>query len=159
MQYKLNFSTRLAAPQPRVWEWITSIDGISKEMAPYMRMTVPRGVTNIQSISFKPGKRLFRSWILLFGLIPFDFSDLTLESLDEGTGFVEQSPMGSMRLWRHERHLTPVEGGCLLTDNLTFEPRILGGLTFRIIKAFFTHRHRNLTRFFGLLPESKGTKE
>jgi len=149
MKYTLKFKTRLVASQPEVWAWMTSFEGISKEMAPYMRMTAPKGVTSIKSMSFKPGQRMFRSWILLFGLIPIDYSDLTLESLDEGAGLVEQSPMGSMRLWRHERRLTSVEDGCELSDELTFEPRIAGWLAFRIIRAFFTHRHRNLTRYLG----------
>ncbi len=151
MPYSLKFSTRLAASKQDVWEWITSLDGISREMAPYMRMTAPKGMTSINSLAFQPGQRMFRSWILLFGLIPFDFSDLTLESLDKGEGLVEQSPMGSMRLWRHERRLASVEGGCELTDKLTFEPRFAGWLTFRIIRAFFRHRHRNLGRYLGKL--------
>ena len=119
----LEFNTQLKASPPTVWAWITSFDGISKEMAPYMRMSRPEAVSNLASIQFEPGTRMFRSWIFLFGVIPFDYSDLTLLRLKEGAGFVEQSPMGSMRLWRHERLITPNEDGCILTDRLTFEPR------------------------------------
>ncbi|MEW6078010.1 MAG: hypothetical protein AB1724_09375 [Thermodesulfobacteriota bacterium] len=114
-----------------------------------MRMSAPPGVTDLTSIVVTPGKRLFRSWILLFGVIPFDFSDLTLESLEPGVGLVEQSPMGSMRLWRHVRRIEAASAGCILTDELTFEPRFAGRLTNRIIKAFFRHRHRMLARYLG----------
>ncbi len=149
MQYTLKFTTHIAASPSTVWDWMTSFDGISKEMAPYLQMSAPRGVGNLQSVGFQPGKPMFRSWIRLFGLIPFDYSDLTLLSLEEGVGFVEHSPMGSMRSWRHVRHLTPRGSGCVLTDELTFEPRIAGWLSYRIVRAFFNHRHRMLERHLG----------
>jgi ligand-binding SRPBCC domain-containing protein len=149
MTYHLTFSTHLSATPEKVWAWMTSIDGISKEMAPYMRMSVPPGVTDLSSVAVTPGKHLFRSWILLFGVIPFDFSDLTLESLEPGVGLVEQSPMGSMRLWRHVRRIEAASTGCILTDELTFKPRFAGRLANRIVKAFFQHRHRMLARYLG----------
>lgn len=149
MPYTLTFSTPLRVSPAEAWTWITSFDGISKEMAPYMRMTKPRGVTTLASIEYQPGKRLFRSWVLLFGIVPFDYSDLTLLTLDDGVGFVEQSPMGSMRLWRHERRITPNEAGCILTDTLTFQPRLFGWLTYNIVRTFFAHRHRLLAKHLG----------
>nr|WP_298137704.1 hypothetical protein [uncultured Pseudomonas sp.] len=149
MPYSLKFSTHLSAPPSTVWAWMTSFEGISKEMAPYLQMSAPPGVGNLRSVEFQPGKPMFRSWIRLFGLIPFDYSDLTLLSLEEGVGFVEHSPMGSMRSWRHVRHLTPTAGGCVLTDELTFEPRLAGWLSYRIVRAFFNHRHRMLERHLG----------
>ncbi|MCC6558781.1 MAG: hypothetical protein IT372_38100 [Polyangiaceae bacterium] len=149
MPYNLKFSTHLAASPDEVWAWMTSFEGISKEMAPYVHMSCPRGVTGLESVAFTPGKRLFRSWITLFRVIPFDYSDLTLESLEEGVGFVEQSPMGSMRSWRHVRRITAAPRGCILTDELTFEPRFAGWLASEIVKAFFQHRHRMLARHLG----------
>ena len=149
MQYNLKFSTQLAASPSAVWDWMTSFEGISREMAPYLQMSAPRGVTSLLAVDFQLGKPMFRSWIRLFRLIPFDYSDLTLLSLEQGVGFVEQSPMGSMRSWRHVRRLTPTAGGCVLTDELTFEPRIAGWLSCRIVRAFFNHRHRMLERHLG----------
>ncbi|TMB59565.1 MAG: hypothetical protein E6J56_00050 [Deltaproteobacteria bacterium] len=81
------------------------MEGISRELWPILRMTAPRGVKSIGDVPIEPGNPLFRSWILLFGLIPIDRSDLTLLSLDVGQRFVEQSPMLSMSLWRHVRTL------------------------------------------------------
>ena len=151
MKYTLKLSTHVAAPPAEVWAWMTSFEGISKEMSPYMHMSAPSGVTSLKSVPFEPGKRLFRSWITLFHVVPFDYSDLTLESLEEGVGFVEQSPMGTMRSWRHVRRIVQAESGCVLTDELTFEPRIAGWLTHKIVRAFFQHRHRMLERHLGKL--------
>lgn len=147
--YELNFTTRLAATTAEAWIWMTSFEGISREMSPYLHMSAPAGVKSLQSVPFTPGKRLFRSWITLFHILPFDYSDLTLVSIEEGIGFVEQSPMGTMRLWRHERRISPIESGCSLSDTLTFEPRFAGPISRWIVAAFFRHRHRQLARYLG----------
>ena len=91
----LRFESQLDAPPDRIWEWITSLDGISTEMWPFFRMTFPKGVRSLNDVVIKPGIRIFRSYIFLFGILPVDYSDMTLMELDIGRGFVEQSPMGS----------------------------------------------------------------
>src|SRR5262249_32156412 len=118
-------------------------------MRPFFRMTVPPGVRNITDVTVRPGEALFRSRILLFGVLPIDHSDLTLLELRPGEGFVEESPMGSMRLWRHERWLEPLAGataGVILTDRLTFEPRWARSLVAWFIATAFRHRHAVLRR-------------
>lgn len=107
----LSFESTLAASTKTVWMWITSFDGISKEMAPILRMSSPKGAKDLESASFQPGVPMFRSWIRLFAVLPIDYSDLTLIALTPGIGFVEQSTMGSMKLWRHERQLCPHKTG------------------------------------------------
>jgi ligand-binding SRPBCC domain-containing protein len=149
MRYVLKFSTHLGVSPTEVWIWMTSVDGISKEMAPFLHMSSPKGISSLASVAFQPGERLFRSWITLFGIIPFGYSDLTLVQLKEGQGFIEQSPMGTMRFWRHERSIVPQDSGCILTDELTFEPRLAGWLTSQIVYYFFKHRHRRLVQFLG----------
>ena len=149
MKYTIRNSTHLTASKSDVWQWITSIDGISKEMSPYLRMSSPRGVTSLATIDFTPGKKLFRSWILFLKIVPIDYSDLTLESLDEGLGFVEQSKMGSMRSWRHVRTIRPDNEGCILTDEVSFEPKFAGPILSKVIAAFFNHRHRRLSKYLG----------
>ena len=107
-------------------------------------MSTPKGITSLSDIQFISGKRLFRSVIYLFGFLPVDYSDLTLLELSDGFGFVEQSPMGSMRVWRHERRIQPLSSGCRVTDTLTFEPRFAASLSARLVKKLFTHRHKVL---------------
>ena len=66
------------------------------------------------------GERIFRSWVLLFGVLPIDYDDLTLIALEPGRGFHERSRMLSMRVWEHERTLEPDgEGGCRVRDRLS----------------------------------------
>jgi hypothetical protein len=99
-------------------------EGVNDEMRPYLRMTVPRGIERLDLDEIEIGKRIGRSWVLLFGLIPFDYDDLTLVRLDRGEGFLERSQMLSQRTWEHERTLEAVNGGCLITDRVRWEPRL-----------------------------------
>ncbi|HEY7255161.1 MAG TPA: hypothetical protein VH476_00640 [Solirubrobacterales bacterium] len=119
-----------------------------------MRMTVPAGVDGLDPEKIELGTRIGRSWVFLLGLVPFDYDDLTLVSLDPGRGFLERSTMLSQRLWEHERTLEPAGDGCLITDRVRWQPRLgLPGRPLRPLIGFiFRHRHRRLQRRFGGSP-------
>jgi ligand-binding SRPBCC domain-containing protein len=135
-----------------VWSRVSTIEGVNDELMPLARMTCPRRYAGMRlDPSVVPlRERAFRSWILLFGILPVDFDDLTLLRIEPGRGFLEQSPMLSQRLWIHERSLEPVAGGCRVTDRIRFEPRLpgLGHVLLPVFRFFFRHRHRRLGRFF-----------
>src|SRR4051794_41183732 len=141
----------LHAPPERVWEHIASFEGINDEFAPLMKMTAPRAVRERGLEGVVVGERLCRSWVLLFGLIPFDYDDITIVRLDPGRGFHERSTMLSQREWEHERTLGPDDDGTRVTDRVAFVPRF--GLPARavrpIVARVFGHRHRRLRRRFG----------
>jgi ligand-binding SRPBCC domain-containing protein len=148
----LRFESRLPAPTERVWEWITSVKGISAEMWPLLRMTVPKDIRSLADVRIQPGVPLFRSYVLLFGFLPVDYSDMTLLELEPGSGFVEQSPMGSMKLWRHERHIVPCPSdpaAVLLVDQLTFQPRMMSRVAGWFVRRLFVHRHKVLRANLG----------
>jgi ligand-binding SRPBCC domain-containing protein len=89
--------------------------------------------------------------VLLFGVLPIDYDDLTLVALEPGRGFHERSRMMSMRVWEHERWLSADGEGCRIVDRLSFQPRLpgMGPLIERFIRMAFRHRHKRLRRFFG----------
>jgi len=149
MQFKLEFRSTLRASRAEAWAWITSVRGISAELWPLLRMSAPKGVRRLNELAPELGRPLFRSRLYLFGLIPADYSDLTLLEMTEGEGFVEQSPMGSMRLWRHERRIEAGVQGCTLTDVLVFEPRFAARPSRWMVERLFRHRHAVLRRRFG----------
>ena len=147
----LTFRSELRASSDQVWSWITSVDGISRELWPILRMTTPRGLRSLRDVRIEPGRRLFRSWVLLFGFLPVDYDDLTLVRIEPGRGFLESSRMLSQRRWTHERRLEPVAGGCRVTDRIAFEPRLalLGRAFLPVFRFFFRHRHRRLASVLG----------
>ena len=150
-QFQLNFESRLNATPEKIWQWMTSLEGIVTEMRPLMIMTSPKGVKNILDVKIALGKPLFRSYIFLFGFIPADYSNLTLIELDDGNGFIEQSTMGSMKLWRHERRIIEMQQEpsiSMLRDTLTFQPRFASELIHWFVRRIFEHRHAVLRRWF-----------
>ena len=144
---RLSFSTEVPASIDDVWTWSTSIRGIKSEMWPVLKITFPKGMTHIgkETTLDKP---LCRCQFLLLGIVPIDMSKLTFVEIDPGHRFVEQSPLLSMRSWRHERVLDPVPGGTLVTDKLEFSPRLGAPLVRFFVKKFFEHRHAVLARSF-----------
>ena len=146
-------TSEVPAPAGEVWARVTSVDGVNHELGPWMRMTVPRAARGIESIEELPlGRAVGRSWVLLFGILPFDYDDLTLVERGPGHRFLERSPMGSMRLWQHERSVeSRGEAACAVTDRLAFAPRLPGAdrLVRWIVERIFRHRHRRLRTHFG----------
>ncbi|MBI2394750.1 MAG: hypothetical protein HYV09_34595 [Deltaproteobacteria bacterium] len=154
-------SSRLATPANEVWRVVSSMRGVNDELAPWLRMTHPRGVDRLDAQEVPLGRPLFRSWLLLFGVLPVDFDHIGFARVEPGRGFREESTMLTMRAWTHERTIAPVlgnEGGCELTDRIELEPRLALALPLsqRITAALFRHRHRRLRARFGELPASAG---
>lgn len=149
--------SRLAASTPEVWSEVTTAAGINKELGPWLHMTVPREFAGLDTTQPIPlGRRLFRSWILLFGVLPIDYDDLTVVRLDPGRGFLERSSMATARIWQHERLLEPDGVGCRLVDELRWEPRsrLFALVLSAIVPRLFRHRHRRLRARFGSAPSS-----
>ena len=139
-------SSVVAADPATVWDRIASVEGVNHELRPWLRMTAPPGVDGIDLDTVPLGRRWFRSRVLLFGVIPVDYDDLTLIELEPGRRFLERSKMFSMRVWQHERILEPEGSGTRVTDRLTFTPRrgISHALAKRVVRFLFRHRHRRL---------------
>jgi hypothetical protein len=142
-------STVVPADPDTVWDRVATIEGISHELGPFFRMTAPRGLT-LDVATVPLGQRWFRSWILLFGVLPVDYDDLTLLRLEPGRGFLERSSMLSQRVWEHERTLEAVDGGTRVTDRIAFEPRIRLAVRAQhaLFHALFRHRHRRLAGWY-----------
>ncbi|QNA88738.1 hypothetical protein G4G28_09940 [Massilia sp. Dwa41.01b] len=140
-------TTTVPASPADVWTWSTSIRGIKQEMWPVLKITFPKGMTHIGEDTTLD-KPLCRCQFLLLGIFPVDMSKLTFSEIVPGHRFVEQSPLLSMRSWRHERIITSVAGGTCVTDNLTFSPRFGGPVVGWFVKKFFEHRHAVLARAF-----------
>ena len=149
---RVEVASRLDASAEQVWARVTTPEGINDELMPLMRMTMPAAVRGLDPETVPLGERLCRSWLLLFGFLPFDYDDVTVVRLDPGRGFLERSPMLSQRVWEHERTLEPVgPEACVVRDRLTFEPRLAlpGPALEPLVRGIFRHRHRRLRRHFG----------
>ncbi|HYC54451.1 MAG TPA: hypothetical protein VEL28_05895 [Candidatus Binatia bacterium] len=141
----------LRAPAEKVWAHAISLDGVNAELAPIARMTAPPGAS-LDPSHVVLGQRLFRSWILAFGVLPIDYDDITLIELEPGRRFLERSPMLSQAMWEHERVIEPQGSeSCTVRDRVRFRPRLwlLGRMQKPLFHLTFINRHRNLRRMFG----------
>jgi ligand-binding SRPBCC domain-containing protein len=147
-------SSSLGAPPDVVWRHATTPDGINSELWPWLRMTIPRGVDDLSLEKVPLDRKLGRSWILLFGLVPVDYDDITLAEIDDRR-FLERSRTSTMRVWHHERTISHRASGCIVEDRLAFAPRwflvLVPGIeriSTAIVAAIFRHRHKRLRRIF-----------
>jgi hypothetical protein len=121
----LEFESEIGISRDSVWARVTTMEGVNAELRPFVRMTYPRSLPSLADADFVPGTVLFESWVLFLGIVPFDRHALALTSITKGIGFVEGSTSWLQRAWRHERTLTDgIDGGCIVADRLTIEPRI-----------------------------------
>lgn len=150
--HSFTLTSVLRAPVPAVWARIASPEGINDELAPWLRMTFPAELARLGADEVPLGRRFFRSWILLGGVLPIDYDDLVLLSVEPGVGFHERSSMATARVWEHRRTLR-AEGTdrCSLTDEVSFVPRVaaLGPVLRAVSVRVFAHRHRRLRAHFG----------
>jgi hypothetical protein len=144
-------ATELAAPPEAVWQRVITPQGINDELLPVIRMKMPPALRGVTIVDLPVGKRLGRSWLLLFGLIPVDFDDLTIAELEPGRRFVERSTMLTQSEWCHERIVEARGRGCRVTDRLRWQGRIpVFGVVFGLaVPVIFRHRHRRLRQRFG----------
>ncbi|MDO3399921.1 hypothetical protein QWI29_07760 [Mycolicibacterium neoaurum] len=142
--------TEIDCATDTVWATVTTQPGINRELSPYLRMTMPRTFRGRSIADVEPGTRIGKSWLLLFGILPFGVDDITIAEITPGRMFREVSRMTGMRTWIHHRTLEPAGQATIVTDEITFASRLpvqgLGALMAAILSAFFAHRHRRLRR-------------
>jgi len=76
-------SSILAEEPAILWRHAVSPSGVNREFRPLLRMTFPSDISDLTA-AWQPGERLFRSWLLLAGVVPIDYDDLVLEEVDPG---------------------------------------------------------------------------
>lgn len=142
----------LPLPADVVWDRVTTPAGIRHELRPILTMTMPPGLRGrtLADADHLVGRPLGKAWLLLLGVLPVDFDDMTLAEVGERR-FHERSQMLLLPSWQHEREVVPVGNGCEVTDRLTFDARlrVLEPLARRVVELLFAHRHRRLTRWAG----------
>lgn len=145
--------SEIDCPVDLVWDRVTTQEGINDEMGPYLKMTMPRQFRGQSIADVTPGTRIGKSFLLLFGIVPFGFDDITIAKIDAGRMFREESIMTGMRIWVHHRTLEPLGDKTIVTDEITLAPQAPMGLIpgwgkvmSRVLSAFFSHRHRRLSR-------------
>jgi hypothetical protein len=157
-EIRIELAIELARDKGAVLAHVSDMRGVNWELDPFLQMTAPRSFTYRSLFEAKAGTPLFRSWLLLGGVLPIDVDHLALESIDPESGFVESSTMLAMASWRHERRvIARASGGSRLVDRIAFTPRIpgTGRVLEGVVEHLFRHRHSKLALLFG---RSRGSR-
>lgn len=145
----VEFVSVLEAPLAHVWDRVVRVSGANDELWPFAKMTRPAFEDRLTAP--EPGTLPpFRTWFLLFGLVPIARRSMQLEVLTEGR-FVETSTSWLTGTSRHERVVTTGAGGStVLADRLTIESRgkVMDAAMRAGITTTFRRRHRRLYRHF-----------
>lgn len=72
----------LHADAETVWARVCTFEGVNDEFGGLLRMTAPAEVKEAGLGGVQVGEPVCRSWILLLGVIPIDYDDITLVELD-----------------------------------------------------------------------------
>ena len=110
--YEFEISSELNATPSLLWDAAVTPANINREFRPVLRMTFPNGTRRIAE-PLVLNQTKFRSWLLLFGVLPIEYDDLAFSEVVEGQMFHEKSSMFFVRTWEHIRRITPVECGKL----------------------------------------------
>jgi len=161
----VELSSDLGVAADVLWADVGTLEGVNRELWPWLRMTVPPDLRGATLADLTPGRPAGRSWLLLGGLIPIDYDELCLESVGERS-FGERSRMLTMDPWRHARTIEPRgAGSCRITDRLRFRLRPLPArvpgadrIATAIVAAVFRHRHRRLAKLYGRPTDRRGER-
>lgn len=153
----LTIETELATTPAEFWQSM-SMDAVNAELGPLVRMTAPARWRSCPLEQWATGSVLFRSVVLLFGVVPVDVHGLRLERIDPEGGFLESSTSWMNRVWRHERTTAATKAGCVVRDTVTVESRVPGvaQLLLPVYRLVFRHRHRRLVAAYGVVASADG---
>lgn len=105
----------IPAPPAAVWDFFATPRNLGKITPTQMRFEIVGEVA----------ERMFAGQLIGYriGLLPgITVGWLTeITHLREGEYFVDEQRLGPYKLWHHEHHFAPCEGGVVMTDRVTYE--------------------------------------
>lgn len=148
MTFTFSIQSKVNADKQVLWQHVTQMQNVNYELLPIVRMTYPKDRAALNGADVPLHTPLFTSVLLLFSIIPIDLHYLAFDRIDEGNAFYEYSTTLTHRYWKHTRSLTATDGGTLVKDEVTFQPRLplLGYIFLPIYKQVFKHRHSRLVK-------------
>jgi len=146
---RLTVKVTLRTNRSEVWAAVSTVGGINRELAPFVRLTDATGGAPFDAEPWRVGAPV--SWQLLFGVLPVDRHRIELVALPDKGGFRESSSTWWYRVWWHERALLDDPRGCIVRDSVDVEPRlgVLAPIVGWAVRGMFRRRHRSLRRRFG----------
>lgn len=149
--YQLRTTQKIPATIGQVWDFISSPRNLKKITPEYMGFEITNEpiadvmyAGMIISYKVKPILGVPMNWV----------TEIT--HIKEKEYFVDEQRVGTYALWHHQHKISPIEGGVLMEDIVSYRPPmgVLGNIAnslfiHRQLKRIFDYRHTSVEKEFG----------
>ena len=151
--YQLKQTQKIKGTIDDVWNFISSPANLKKITPDYMGFDITSGDLP---------KKMYPGMIICYKVSPLlgiKMNWLTeITQVDEKRFFIDEQRVGPYKIWHHQHHIEPIEGGVLMTDIVTYQPPMafLGSIANTLIirnklNEIFDYRRNVLNQVFGEL--------
>ncbi|NEW78420.1 MAG: SRPBCC family protein [Gelidibacter sp.] len=151
--YQLKQTQRIKGTIDEVWNFIASPDNLKKITPDYMGFDITSG--DLPEKMY-PGMIICYKVSPLLGIKMNWLTEIT--QVNEKKFFIDEQRVGPYKIWHHQHHIEPIEGGVLMTDIVTYQPPMgfLGSIANTLIiknklAEIFDYRKNVLNQIFGEL--------
>jgi ligand-binding SRPBCC domain-containing protein len=152
--HSLKSIQKIPAPLPEVWEFFSNPKNLLKLTPPFLNLKVTNEVFGGAAYS---GQVMTYTVRPILG-IPLGWMT-EIKHVEPLKFFVDEQRKGPYRLWHHQHHFNPIEGGVEMTDLVHYRLPMgpLGQLANGLIvkkklEEIFTYRYRQINIIFGEWP-------
>ena len=149
--YQLEQTQKIPASLDAVWDFISSPMNLKEITPDYLGFLV---TSNNNENKMYPGMIITYKVSPLFGIKLSWMTEIT--HVKDKEYFVDEQRVGPYSLWHHQHKITPIEGGVLMTDIVTYQPPFgfLGAIANTLIiksklKEIFDYRTVAVEKRFG----------
>jgi ligand-binding SRPBCC domain-containing protein len=149
--YQLEQTQKIPASLDAVWDFISSPMNLKEITPDYLGFLV---TSNNNENKMYPGMIITYKVSPLLGIKLSWMTEIT--HVKDKEYFVDEQRVGPYSLWHHQHKLTPIEGGVLMTDIVTYQPPFgfLGAIANTLIiksklKEIFDYRTVAVEKRFG----------
>ncbi|TVR43884.1 MAG: hypothetical protein EA394_00710 [Bacteroidia bacterium] len=149
--YQLKTEQLIPASLEEVWGFISSPANLQKITPPGMGFEITSG--DLPGEMY-PGMIISYKVKPLLGIPTTWVTEIT--QVEEKKYFVDEQRVGPYSMWHHQHRITPVEGGVLMEDIVSYRPPMafLGAIANAVIikkklRQIFDYRRKALEKHFG----------
>jgi ligand-binding SRPBCC domain-containing protein len=131
--YTLHFQQKIPVTIPVIWDFISSPKNLKIITPPHMGFDI---ITKNLPEKMYPGIIISYYVKPIMGFKMLWVSEITQVKNQEY--FVDEQRIGPYRLWHHQHHIQPIQGGILMSDIVNYSPPF--GLAGKIANKIFINR-------------------
>lgn len=153
--YQFKREQKIPVTIEEIWEFISSPKNLKQITPPYMGFDIT---------SENSTEKMYEGMILTYKVSPIAgiktdwMTEIT--HIQEKEFFVDEQRIGPYKLWHHQHHISPISGGVLMRDIITYAPPFgfLGAIANslfikRKLKEIFNYRYNIISIKYGNFQE------